>query len=307
MALLGGLYALAAYGTWGLSPLFWRQLEAIPPLEIIGHRVLWGMLLFFLLLSWRGRRGELAVALRRPRTLGTFALTALLLGINWFLFIYSVYIDRVVEASLGYFINPLLNVVLGFVFLRERPRPVQWLAVLLTAAGVVRLATTGTGAIEGVPWIGLTLAATFGFYGLVRKTAKADALLGSNLETLWMLPPALGYLAWLTASGQDAWNQAPASTLVWVPLTGFMTAFPLLCFSNAARRLPLTTLGFFQYIAPTCQFLLAVFAFGEPFTRAELVGFVLIWIALAVFAVESSMIRRVRTRPRGKKGAPWPH
>jgi chloramphenicol-sensitive protein RarD len=293
-ALLGALYALGAYGAWGLSPLFWRQLHPIPPLELIGHRVLWGMLLFFLLLTWRGRRPELAAALRQPKTLATFALTMLLLGSNWFLFIYSVDVGRVVEASLGYFINPLLNVVLGFVFLRERPRPVQWLAVALAAAGVVRLAFTGAGATEGVPWIGLTLAATFGLYGLVRKTTKADALLGSNLETLWIVPPAILYLFWLTTTGGAIWPQVPWTTLLWIPLTGAMTALPLLWFSNAARRLPLTTLGFFQYLAPTGQFLLAVFAFGEPFSRAELTGFLLIWIALAIFAVESRLHRRGR-------------
>jgi chloramphenicol-sensitive protein RarD len=295
-ALRGGLYALGAYGAWGLSPLYWRQLNDIPPLELIGHRVLWGMLLFFLLLTWRGRRGELAAALRQPRTLGLFALTALLLGTNWFLFIYSVAVGQVVEASLGYFINPLLNVVLGFLFLRERPRPVQWIAVALAAAGVTCLAVTGLGASAGVPWIGLTLAATFGLYGLVRKTAKADALLGSNLETLWMLPLAVLYVVWLTASGEAAWPHVPTTTQLWVPVTGAMTALPLLWFSNAARRLPLTTLGFFQYIAPTAQFLLAVFAFGEPFSRAELLGFVLIWIALATFAIES---RVARPRPAG--------
>ncbi len=284
----GVLYAVAAYGAWGISPLYWKFLADLPALEVLAFRVVWGMVLLFGLLLWRRRGGEFRQALRSPRVVRTFAVSAVLIGINWYLYLYSVYSDQILQASLGYFINPLFNVVLGMVFLHERLRPAQWVAVGLAALAVARLATQ-TGAF---PWISLTLVVSFGIYGLVRKTAPADALLGMNLETAFLVPVAAGYLFFLLARGEAAFVRAEPSLLGLLAFTGVMTALPLLWFSNAARRLPLSTLGFFQYIAPTGQFLLAVLLYREPFSAVQLQSFILIWIAVAIFSLEAHFRRR---------------
>lgn len=289
----GGIYALLAYGAWGFSPMFWKQVEAVPPLETLAHRVVWALLVFYLLLRFRNRVGELVEKARQPRVLRVFALSAALIAFNWCLYVYAVFSAQIVEASLGYFINPLLNVALGMVFLGERLRPAQWVAVLLAAAGVVQLSV----AAGGLPWIALSLALSFGLYGLVRKTAPVGALLGSNLETGLLLPAAVGYLGWLVLRGDSAFTAADPRTLFFLAASGLMTALPLLWFSNAARRLPLKTLGFFQYLAPTGQLLLGVLVYGEPFTAVQVRSFLCIWIALALFTVENHLARR-RLRPR---------
>lgn len=286
--LQGSIYALLAYGAWGFSPVFWKQVAGVPALETLGHRVVWALIVFYLLLRWRGRAGELVVAARQPRVQRTFLLAAALIAFNWGLYVYAVYSAHIVEASLGYFINPLLNVALGMLFLGERLRPAQWLAVALAALGVVQLAL----GIGSLPWIALGLAGSFGLYGLVRKTAPVDALLGSNLETAILLPPALAYLGWLALRGESAATSADGRTLAFLVASGLMTALPLLWFSNAARRLPLKTLGFFQYLAPSVQLLLGVLVYGEPFTAVELRAFGCIWVALAIFTVESHVARR---------------
>ncbi|MCB1035459.1 MAG: EamA family transporter RarD [Acidobacteria bacterium] len=294
----GVLYAIGAYGAWGVSPLYWKLLSDLPALEILAFRVLWGMVLLFLLLRWRGRVGELVRSFQSGRLLRIFALSAFLIGINWYLYLYAVLQGHILQASLGYFINPLFNVLLGMLFLHERLRPAQWLAVGLAAVAVAQLAAqAGT-----FPWISLTLVLTFGIYGLVRKTAPADALLGMNLETAFLVPVAGSYVCLLAARGEARFVEADTSLLVLVAFTGVMTALPLLWFSNAARRLPLSTLGFFQYIAPTGQFLLAVFHYHEPFSALQLRSFVLIWIALAIFSFEAHRhhrrIRRLRMAAR---------
>lgn len=287
----GSVYALLAYGAWGFSPMFWKQVTGVSPLETLGHRVIWALVVFFLLLRFRGRAGELPGAIRDPRTRRAFALAAGLIAFNWCLYVYAVASSHIVESSLGYFINPLLNVALGMLFLGERLRPLQWIAVALAAAGVLQMSTGEA----GVPWIALGLAASFGLYGLVRKTAPVDALLGSNLETLLLLPLALLYLGWLVATGQAGFVDAGTKTQVFLVASGLMTALPLLWFSNAARRLPLKTLGFFQYLAPSCQLLLGVLVYGEPFTSVQVRSFAFIWTALALFTAESQWHRR-RTR-----------
>lgn len=286
----GVLYAVGAYGAWGLSPLYWKFLSDLPPLEILAFRVLWGMVLLFLLLRWRGRVRELLRTVRSPRVLRTFAFSALLIGVNWYLYLYAVLSDQILQASLGYFINPLFNVLLGMVFLRERLRPAQWLAVGLAAVAVAQLAARA----GAFPWISLTLVLTFGIYGLVRKTAPADALVGMNLETGFLVPVAAGYLILRVHQGEAVFVGAPPGLLVLLAFTGVMTALPLLWFSNAARRLPLSTLGFFQYIAPTGQFLLAVLLYREPFSALQLRSFVLIWIALAIYSFEAHRHHRRR-------------
>ncbi len=290
----GVLYALAAYVAWGLAPLFWKHLTSFPTAEVLAIRIVAAMAVFLTLLAWRGRLGELRRGYGDPRILRSFLLSGLLIGVNWYLFVYAVGTGKILQASLGYFMNPLFNVLLGMLFLGERLRRWQWAAVALASFGVLLLTLKS----ESFPWIALCLMASFGFYGLVRKTSPADALLGSNLETSLLAPLALGYLVWLGVQGQAHFLEAPSSQYIFLLGTGFMTALPLLWFSNAARRLPLSTLGFFQYLAPTGQFLLAVLVYGEPFTAAQLASFLCIWMALAVFAVEAHRHRlRIPSRP----------
>ncbi len=251
--------------------------------------MVWAAPVFLLLLAGRGRLRELFAV--DSRAVLTFTVSGLLLGVNWFVFVYCVIEGYVLQASLGYFINPLVNVALGMLFLGERLRAGQWFALALAAAGVTLLATT-TGAF---PLLSLALAFSFGSYGLVRKTARADALLGSNLETALLFLPALAYLILASPpNGTIAWSAADDPTRALLVLSGVVTALPLLWFSNAARRLPYSTIGFFQYIAPTLQFLLAVVVFGEPFTRVELRSFLLIWLAIAVFVSEDRLQGRRR-------------
>jgi chloramphenicol-sensitive protein RarD len=273
--------------------MFWKQVSAVPALETLAHRVVWSLLVFFLLLRFRNRVGELVEKARQPRVLRVFALSAGLIAFNWCLYVYAVFTSQIVEASLGYFINPLLNVALGMVFLGERLRPAQWVAVFLAGAGVVQLSI----AAGGLPWVALGLALSFGLYGLVRKTAPVGALLGSNLETALLLPAALSYLGWLVARGDAAFVSTDSRSLFFLIASGLMTALPLLWFSNAARRLPLKTLGFFQYLAPTGQLLLGTLLYGEPFTTVQIRSFVCIWVALALFTAESQVARR-HLRPR---------
>ena len=254
---------------------------------MLGHRILWAALLLFLLLLARGRLADLRQALNR-RTLIIFTASAALVAANWFIYIYALYSDQILQASLGYFINPILNVVLGLLFLGERLRPWQWLAVALATAAVGVLA----GGAESFPWLSIGLAVSFGLYGLIRKTAPIDALLGTLLETIMLTPVALLLIARTSADGGvEPW------TLLLLIASGAQTALPLLWFSNAARRMPLSVLGFFQYLAPTCQFLLAVFVYDEPFSQLQLISFGLIWAALIVFSYDAG-----RQRQRGAIG-----
>ena len=286
----GAIYALLAYSLWGVSPIFWRELVHISPVYILAQRVIWAGVFFGGLLLIRQRWSELGPALRSRSAL-ILLLAALLLATNWFIYLYAVYTNRVLDASLGYFINPLINVLLGMVFLGERLHKAQWLAVGLAVLGVGLLAAETSGS----PWISLSLAFSFGIYGLLRKTVRHDALLGSNLEMIFMLPLALPIL-FLPAT----FGAAPPALTSWDRLlligTGLQTALPLLWFSNAARRLPLSTLGFFQYLAPSLQFLVAVFLFREPFGAAQLRCFVLIWIALGIMTIDAE-VRRRRRKP----------
>ena len=282
----GAVYALLAYGAWGLSPIFWKELTHLPVELVLAQRVIWAALVFYLLLRWTGGARGLGKAMVSRSALILFA-TAVLLVANWFIYLLAVNTDRILDASLGYFINPLLNVVLGMLVLGERLRPGQWAAVALALAGVLRLATSA----DRFPWIALALAGSFGLYGLLRKTAPQNALLGSNIETGFMIPFALTFLLMPSAGGEAIRGLAPVDWLLLIG-TGLQTALPLLWFSSAARLLPLSTLGFFQFIAPSLQFLLAVFWFGEPFDAVKLQSFGLIWTALAVFSLEADRNRR---------------
>ena len=274
-------YGLIAYASWGLAPIFWKALAGIPALELVAHRTVWALVTFGTLAFWRGQAGAMRTALRTPRIRRTLVLTSLLLSGNWLLFIYATINNRVIEASLGYFMNPLASMCLGMLLLGERLRRVQWLAVGLAVAGVLVLALR----ITGVPWIPLFLATSFALYGYLRKTVAVEALPGSTLETLCVAPLGLGYLVWLGSSGH--FGRVDATTHVLLVATGAVTALPLLWFTHAARRLTLTTLGFLQYVAPSIQFALAVAVYGEPFTPAYQLTFALIWAGLLVFSLDS--------------------
>lgn len=276
-------YGIAAYAAWGVIPIFWKYLSHVPVTELIGHRVIWAFVTFAALLWLRGRAGEITPALRHRRTLAAIALSGALLAANWLTFVHAVSTDRVLHVSLGYFINPLVSVLLGMVVLGERLRTAQWLALALAAAGVLQFAVQA----DGLPWISLVLAGTFGFYGLVRKTVQVDALPGSTIETCLLLPAALGYLALLHAQGQGHMFRGDAATHLLLLATGLITALPLLWFTNAARRLPLAAVGFLQYLAPSLQFVLAVALFDEVFTPVHLRGFLCIWAGLALFSFDS--------------------
>ncbi len=278
----GVLYAALAYTAWGLFPVFFKQLGNVNAFEVVLHRMVWSLVFLMAVLAVLRRWAWLREVAHQPRVLAAFGLSAVLLSANWSVYVWAVQNAQVVDASLGYFILPLVNVAFGFAFLQERPRPVQWLAVAMAAAGVVWL-TLQAGRL---PWVALVLAATFGVYGLLRKVATLGALEGLTLETLLLAPVAVGLLAWWAWHGQGALVQANASTLGWLLLAGPLTAIPLLLFAAGARRIPMATLGILQYISPSLQMLLGVWLYGEAFDPARALGFYLIWLALVVYSLD---------------------
>lgn len=278
----GILYAALAYVAWGLFPLYFRQVSTVGSLEVVMHRTVWSLLFLLGVLLVLGRWRWLRELLRQPRVLAAFALSALLLSANWLVYVWAVQNQHVLDASLGYFILPLVNVAMGYVFLHERPRAGQWLAVAVAAAGVLWL-TWQTGRL---PWIALLLALTFGFYGLLRKVAVLGALEGLTLETLMLTPLALAALVFWGWQGQGVLVQGDARAIGWLLLAGPLTAIPLLLFAAGARRIPLTTLGILQYISPSLQFALGVWLFGETLQASRLLGFGLIWMALVIYSLE---------------------
>jgi chloramphenicol-sensitive protein RarD len=279
----GFWYATFAYGLWGLFPLYFRQVESVGSLEIVLHRSVWSLLFVLGVLAAMRRWAWLGDTLRQPRRLALFLLSALLLSTNWLIYVWAVNHHRVIDASLGYFINPLVSVLLGVVVLHERLRRAQWVAVASATTGVLWLTWQG----GQLPWIGLAIAFSFGFYGLMRKMAPLGALEGLALETLLLAPLALPLLMWWTAQGNSALASGDASLIGWLLLAGPLTAIPLLLFAAGARRLPLAPLGLLQFLAPTIQLLLGVWVFGEPFALTRLTGFALIWFALVVSSVDN--------------------
>ncbi len=286
--------AAASFVLWGLMPLYWHLLKAVPSLQIVVHRVIWSTLLVAAWLLWKQGRGWLRVALARPRAAWMLALSGLLIGLNWSLYIWAVNAGHVVETSLGYFINPLLNVVIGVFFLHERLTRAQWASVALAAVGVLWL-TFNYGSF---PWIALALALSFGLYGLIRKLVAIDSVAGLGVESVYLFLPALAFLLWgethgsggfLTAVDSGGWGPGLGMLLV---VGGALTALPLIGFAYAVRRVPLSTVGLMQYIAPTLQFLLGVLVFQETFDRDRAIGFVFIWVALALFALEGLLRAR---------------
>jgi chloramphenicol-sensitive protein RarD len=287
----GLLYGLAAYGMWGLMPLYFRVVGTVTPLEILAHRIVWSVVLVAAILTvWR-RWPDLMRSLRSGRIVRLLLASALLVAVNWLVYIYGVWTERVLQTSLGYFINPLFSVVLGMVFFRERLRPWQWVALGLAAGGLAYLILT----VGELPWIALAVAGTFGLYGLVRKTAPVDGLIGLAIETMLLAPAALAGLAVGVTTGTATFGNNEGVTDALLLLSGVVTTVPLLCFGQAARRLRLSTLGFLQYIGPSMQFLIALWVFGEPFLPAQQVSFAFIWAALLVFTVDALRAHRRRS------------
>jgi chloramphenicol-sensitive protein RarD len=284
----GILAAVSTYILWGFLPIYWKSLHGVPALEVLCHRTVWSLALLLLLLAWRKQWQWLQQTARSPITLITFLTTAGLLAINWFIYIWAVDAGHIVDASLGYFINPLLNVLLGRLFLKERLRPWQGVAIAIAASGVIFL-TLGYGSL---PWIALTLALTFGLYGLLRKTASLGALEGLSLEMIILFLPALVYLLHLERAGSASFGHAGAAATVLLAFTGVVTALPLFLFAYGARRITLTTIGILQYIAPTMQFLLGTLVYGEPFSSTRLIGFGTVWIALLIYSLEGFVAGR---------------
>jgi chloramphenicol-sensitive protein RarD len=286
----GVLYGIAAYLMWGFFPIYLKALQVVPSLQIMLHRVVWSFLFVMLLVLLRREWPRFRDSLRKPRVLLTYTLTAVLLSVNWLIYIYGINSNQVVETSLGYFINPLLSVALGVVFLRERLRPMQWFPVGLAALGVLYL----TLQYGSLPWIALALAFSFGMYGLIKKIAPLGSLHGLSLETGIIFIPAFLYLLYAESQGNASFAHLGWNVTLLLAFAGVVTALPLLLFGLAARSIPLTLLGILQYIAPTVQFLLGIFLYQEPFTVTRLIGFAIIWLALIIFTVEEMYERRKR-------------
>jgi chloramphenicol-sensitive protein RarD len=283
---LGAIYALLAYGTWGLLPIYWKLLGVASAVEVLSHRMIWSAVFLVGILLVQRRLEDLQTLLRSPRKVLVLLLTASLLTFNWGLYIYGVNSDRVVEASLGYYINPLVTVLLGFIFLKERLYRGQQVAVALAVVGVgYFIWQLGT-----VPWIALALAISFAFYGLLRKVAAVAPLVGLAVETLLITPLVLLVVSWLAVSGQGHFGESLPITLLFIG-AGVATSMPLLWFNKAAKQLTLATLGFFQYLAPSLSLLLGVFVYGEPFTPVHAVTFGCIWTALLLYSVTALRAR----------------
>jgi chloramphenicol-sensitive protein RarD len=285
--------AVGAYTLWGLLPVYWKCLQHVPAPQVLCHRIIWSFLTLLVLILILRKWNAFRTAVEGPRVLRAYAAAAVLIGINWFTYIWAVNAGFIVETSLGYFINPLLSVLLGVVFFRERLRPWQWFTIGLAAVGVLYL----TNAYGTLPWIALTLAITFGLYGLVKKIAPLESLYGLTLETGILLLPAFIFLLYSDRAGYGAFLHAGAISDVLLVGAGFITAVPLLMFSSAARRLPLSLIGVLQYIVPTLQLLLGVLVYRERFTIVKLIGFGIVWIALIVYAVEGLIVHRTQPFP----------
>lgn len=285
--MVGGLaYGLGAYGFWGLIPLYFQAVAHLSPMEVLAHRVVWSVCVLLGLIAVRGRLGEFRQLFASGKILLWLVLSTSLIAANWYANIYAMTTGRVLHASLGYFLTPLMQIVLGCTFLGERPRPLQWLGIGLASAGVLYFSG------GGIPWISLVLAGSFSFYGLVRKVVQTDGLFGLTVECSALCPIALAYIGWLLYRGESGFLLTNRLNDVLLLLSSVVTVTPLLLFVAAARRLRLSTIGMLQFLAPSVQFVLAVFAFGEPFDQRRLVSFCLIWTALVIYVGDSWLKRR---------------
>ena len=294
----GILCTFAAYVLWGLFPFYFHALADIGALEILSHRVVWSLLVIRLVILFMRRTAWLKTALQTPKIMLIFTASALLVGANWGTYVYAIVTDRTIEASLGYFINPLVSILLSAVFLREKLRWAQKIAVGLAAAGVLWITW-----VKGVPpFLGLALAFTFGVYGLIRKVAPLGSVEGLTLESLILTPLALGWLCYLGSTGELAFFEVPLSTELLLVAAGPITAIPLLLFASGVRSIPYSTSAIIQYVSPSMVFLIGVFAFSEPFTIEMLIGFLFIWSAVALFLGETVLVQR-RLRLAARKRA----
>ena len=289
----GLLLGLGAYALWGVLPLYFKALTHVGSTEIVAHRIIWSLFFLGALVTLWKRWPAIRAALTTSRVALTLALTSVLIGANWLIYIYAVVSNHVLEGSLGYFLNPLVNVLLGVFLLKEKLTTAQKGAFLLAAAGVAVLAAGAGGAI----WISLSLAGSFALYGYFRKVAPVDSLEGLSIETIFLAPLALLWILWLQQAGQGSFGESRGTDILLM-LGGALTAIPLLMFTAAAKRLPYSTLGFLQYIAPSTQFLLAVLVFGEKLTLSHLVCFGAIWAALFIFVFEGVRMGRAAARDR---------
>lgn len=292
----GVIYGLSAYLTWGSFPVFFKALEGAAPLEIVCHRILWSMIFLIILVTVRKQLGQTITALRNRLNLLTLCGSTLLIATNWLVFIFAIQNGEVLQSSLGYFITPLISILFGYLFLRERLNRWQLLSVLLALVGVLTLAFHQ----HQFPWIALVLATSFGLYGLLRKIARVDAMIGLTVETLLLGPIAIAYLVYLTTQQESAYLAGSLRLDLLLPLSGVVTAIPLLLFVGAARRLQLASIGFLQYITPSLHFALAVGLYNEPFSQGHLISFLFIWTGLAVYS--SDAIRKSKSNWQAKRG-----
>ena len=293
----GILYSVTVYALWGFFPIYWKLLSHVPALQLLGHRIAWSFLLLlgviFITKQWNEFR-----AMLNASTFRIYLIAALLIGVNWLTYVWAVNAGFIVETSLGYFINPLLSVLMGVLFLGERLRPMQWIPVALAAIGVAYL----TFAYGQLPWIALLLAFTFGFYGLVKKLAPLGSLYGLTLETGILFLPAFVYLGIVESNNTAAFLHSGITSDLLMIGAGLVTTIPLLMFAVAAKQLPLTMIGVLQYIAPTIQFLIGVFLYKEPFDQSRLLGFGIVWLALMIFWVENYFANHVPLQPLPEMG-----
>lgn len=287
----GSWYAVGAYIIWGILPVYWKSLHHVPAPQLLSHRIIWSFLLLIIVIllsrQWDVFRREMV----KPQVLRVYMAAALLLSVNWLIYIWAVNAGYIVETSLGYFINPLISVLMGVIFFREHLRPAQWIPIALAGSGVLYL----TIEYRSLPWIALCLAFSFGTYGLVKKIAPLGSLHGLTLETGILLVPASIYLIYSEMIGQGAFLRTGAMPDALLVGTGLVTTIPLLMFSSAARRIPLFLVGVLQYIAPTLQFLLGVLVYKEPFTTTRLIGFGIVWMALMLFGMEGFITYRAQS------------
>jgi len=289
---------LAAYVMWGFFPIYWKLLQDVPALQVIGHRVGWSFILLIAVILLTKQWKEFRGAALDPKVIGIYAIAGVLLSVNWLIYVWGVNSGFIVETSLGYFINPLISVLLGVLFLHERLRSMQWIPVGLAAVGVIYLTLT----YGRLPWIALSLAISFGVYGLVKKLAPLGSLYGLTLETALVFPIAILYLLFAQMTGTGVFLHQGAPTDILLVGTGIVTSIPLLMFASAARQIPLTMIGVLQYIAPTLQFLIGIFLYHEPFDQSRLIGFSLVWLALIIFWVENYLANRIPVQPIPEMG-----
>jgi len=293
----GILYGIGAYVAWGFFPIYWKFLHHVPAIQLIGHRIIWScvLLILFILFTrqWEDFRKTINL-----KVLRVYVIAAILIGINWFVYVWAVNANYIVETSLGYFINPLISVLLGVIFLKERLRIAQWIPVVLAAIGVAYL----TYEYGRLPYIAITLAFSFGLYGLVKKLSPLGSLYGLTIETGILFIPALGYLIFVEANNTAAFLHTGAVSDVLMVGAGVATTIPLLMFASAARSVPLWVVGLLQYIAPTLQFTIGVFLYKEPFSYHQLIGFGIVWVALVIFLVENYLASRTPVEPLPEMG-----